>query len=74
MTDEEYLQYCRELLQEFSLALSERAEHLPDSDPLRELSAAYSELASGTMNLYEEGPGLVALGREISRRQRRRFP
>ena len=59
MDDAQYLSHCRSLLKEFAGALHQRTEFLPPDDTLRELSAAFSGLASGERDLYIEGPGLV---------------
>ena len=60
MDDSQYAQYCRDQLNEFAATLQKRTEELPDGDSLKELAAAFSELADGERDLYGEGPGLVA--------------
>ena len=59
MDDAQYLSHCRALLKQFAATLDQRTEFLPPEDTLRELSAAFSELASGERDFYIEGPGLV---------------
>ena len=60
MDDAQYAGYCREQLSEFSDSLVKRTEHLPEDDALRELAAAFAELAQGDRDLYVDGPGLVS--------------
>ena len=59
MNDEQYLDHCLEVLAGFAQELALRAEHLPPSDPLRELAGAFGELGRGAGDLYTEGPALV---------------
>lgn len=60
MNDAQYLDHCRELLSEFAGSLTARTKALPESDPLRELAAAYQALADSGGDLYTKGPELVA--------------
>ena len=60
MNDAQYLQYCRDLLADFSLSLSQQSEHLPEDDPLRELALAFSRLVENPEELYAQGPALVS--------------
>jgi hypothetical protein len=59
MNDQQYLLYCRDLLEDFSKDFCLRLEHLPDADPLRSLAAEFSLLAAGDGDLYADGPALV---------------
>ncbi len=59
MDDAQYLEHCKGLLTEFAAGLRQRTDFLPPEDTLRELSGAFSELASGDRDLYIEGPALV---------------
>lgn len=60
MDDAQYASHCRELLQQFAGDMIKRTEHLPESDSLRELAAAFAELSDGTRDLYLDGPPLVS--------------
>ena len=60
MNDQQYLQYCRDLLAEFSASFARRSEHLPEDDPLRELADAFSRLCATPEELYSQGPALVS--------------
>ena len=60
MNDQEYLEHCLELLDEYSMDLAKRTEHLPPEDPLRELCDAFSALADSHPDLYARGAELVA--------------
>lgn len=60
MDDSQYATYCRAQLRGFSDTMLTRTEHLPENDSLRELAAAFAELASGARDLYLDGPGLVS--------------
>jgi len=59
MNDEQYLQYCGELLASFAKDLVTRTEHLPTEDSLRELAASFQALANGEGDVYTEGANLV---------------
>ena len=59
MNDEQYLQYCHDLLSGFAREFSLRVENLPEEDPLRLLAAEFSRLAAGDGDPYVEGPTLV---------------
>ena len=59
MNDEQYLQYCAELLTSFAQELVTRTEHLPADDSLRELAANFKALADSGEDLYTEGANLV---------------
>ena len=60
MDDAQYANYCREQLQDFAATLVKRTEHLPENDSLRELAAAFGQLADGERDLYLDGPQLVS--------------
>ena len=60
MDDAQYASHCRELLKQFAGDTIKRTEHLPESDSLRELAAAFGELSDGTRDLYVDGPALVS--------------
>ena len=60
MNDQEYLEHCLELLDEYSMDLAKRTEHLPPEDPLRELCDAFCALADNHTDLYARGAELVA--------------
>lgn len=59
MNDQQYLQYARERLAEFSRTLALRASHLPPEDPLRALAGAFEAVNADTDALYNETPALV---------------
>ena len=59
MNDEQYLQYCAELLTSFAQELVTRTEHLPAEDSLRELAANFQAVANSGEDLYTEGANLV---------------
>lgn len=60
MNDEQYLDHCRALLADFAREITRRAEHLPDSDPLRELATAFTTLVDEPASLYTTGPALTS--------------
>ena len=60
MDDAQYASYCRDQLQDFATTLVKRTEHLPENDSLRELAAAFRQLADGERELYLDGPQLVS--------------
>lgn len=60
MNDEQYLEHCRALLNDFAQTLASRTEHLPQDDALRELAAAFADCAATDTDLYIRGPDLVA--------------
>lgn len=59
MNDEQYLTHCRTALGRFADELAVRANHLPPTDPLRELADAFRTLCDNAGDLYSEGPALV---------------
>lgn len=59
MDDASYLQYCRELLAEFSSAFAARTRQLPAEHSLRELADAFESLESSD-DFYGMGPDLAA--------------
>jgi len=59
MDDATYLSHCHSLLEEFAGTLQKRTEFLPPEDSLRDLSDSFTALASGELDIYNEGPGLV---------------
>jgi len=59
MNDEQYLQHCRGLLNDFARELGQRTEFLAEEDPLRQLSRGFQRVAEGQENLYTEGPLLI---------------
>jgi hypothetical protein len=60
MDDAHYARHCLEQLQAFADTFNARTAHLPEEDALRELGRAFTELASGSRDLYLEGPALVS--------------
>jgi hypothetical protein len=61
MNDEQYLQYCRTLLADFSHTFATRTAALPADHPLRELALGFKELDDRTaVDLYTLGPDLVS--------------
>jgi hypothetical protein len=60
MNDEQYLEYCRSLLGQFTATLVTRTEQLPQEHPLRELAAGFESLDADPSDVYERGPELVA--------------
>lgn len=60
MDDAQYVTYCRDQLSEFAATLVKRTEHLPENDSLRELAAAFRQLADGERDLYLDGASLVS--------------
>jgi hypothetical protein len=59
MNDQQYLQYARERLAEFSRTLVLRSSHLPEDDPLRGLAQAFEAANLDTETLYAEVPQLI---------------
>lgn len=59
MNDEQYLDHCLGLLKEFCRDLVQRVDHLPEDDPLRELTDAFGQLSEAPAELYGTGPALV---------------
>lgn len=59
MNDQQYLQYCHEQLSEFADTLFQRTTTLAEDDPLRQLAAAFQNLANGHLDLYRDGPRLI---------------
>lgn len=59
MNDQQYLQYARERLAEFSRTLVLRSSHLPEDDPLRGLAQAFEAANLDTETLYAEVPLLI---------------
>lgn len=59
MTDEQYLQHCRSLFNDFSKAMLTRTESLSGTDSLRELALAFEKVAGCEEDLYEKGPSLI---------------
>ena len=60
MDDAQYASHCRGLLKQFAEDMVKRTEHLPESDSLRELAAAFIQLSDGERDLYIDGPSLVS--------------
>jgi hypothetical protein len=60
MNDEQYLAQSLEQLQTFAAGLATRTGHLPEDDALRQLADGFSDLASGKLDLYRDGPALVS--------------
>jgi len=61
MNDEQYLKYCRTLLNEFSRTFATRTAQLPADHPLRELALGFTDLDDTTaVDLYTLGPELVS--------------
>ena len=60
MNDEQYLAQSLEQLQTFAAGLATRTGHLPEDDALRQLAEGFSDLASGKLDLYRDGPALVS--------------
>lgn len=60
MDDAQYASHCRAQLKKFAEDMTRRTEHLPESDSLRELAAAFAELGDGDRDLYLDGPSLVS--------------
>ena len=60
MDDQQYANYCLDLLREFADTTEKRLEHLPDGDTLQELGSRFRALASGEADLYIEGAALVS--------------
>jgi hypothetical protein len=59
MNDEHYLDYCSNLLDGFAKDLTQRTVSLPEDNPLRQLSQAFTDLAAQRENLYETGGELI---------------
>lgn len=59
MNDDQYLEHCRELLNEFARGLLARTEHLPADDSLRELAESFCALGSSSEDFYARGPALI---------------
>jgi len=60
MNDEQYLQHCTGLLEQFTQEFLKRTDALDEEDSLRELAVAFSRLTSGASDLYSEGRNLVS--------------
>ncbi len=59
MNDEQYRQYCLDLLSRFAGLMEKEVEGASADDPLRELAEAFASLNQGGDH-YEKGPALVA--------------
>ncbi|PLW83292.1 hypothetical protein CWI75_07790 [Kineobactrum sediminis] len=59
MNDTQYLQYCRNLWQQFSDTLNKRCASLDDEHPLRLLATEFARLADDQEDLYRDGPDLI---------------
>ena len=57
MDDNQYLQYCKGLLQNFNSDMRQRTADLADDDPLRQWVLAMSD---ENMDIYSDGPTLVS--------------
>jgi hypothetical protein len=61
MNDQQYLDYCRALLTDFSRTFATRTAKLPQDHPLRELALAFTDLDNATAgDLYTLGPELAS--------------
>jgi hypothetical protein len=60
MNDNQYRQHCLEMLSKFSQLMTQQAQATSETDPLRELSAAFAALVDGSSDLYSAGPDLVS--------------
>ena len=60
MDDNSYRDYCLGQLASFAELVAQRAEKASEGDPIRGLAEGFATIATGT-DLYERGPGLVAL-------------
>ena len=60
MDDQQYREHCLGLLENFAAIMAKRAENASGDDPLRGLADGFATIATG-QDLYERGPGLVAL-------------
>ncbi len=60
MNDQQYLEHCCEVLQQYAEQFVQRTADLADDDSLRQLALGFSELATGERDLYLDGPGLVS--------------
>ena len=60
MTEQQYLDYNRSLLKQFTRTFTSRTEQLPQEHPLRELAEAFTNLEVSAGKLYSEAPPLVA--------------
>ena len=60
MDDDQYRHYCLGLLANFADLIDAEAEKASEGDPIRDLAAGFRTIAGGE-DLYERGPGLVAL-------------
>lgn len=60
MDDQQYRQHCLTAFGEFTRALTAQAEPLPDTDPLKELAAAFAAIDTQGSDLYDTTELLVA--------------
>ena len=60
MNDNEYLEHCVGLLQDFSREFLTRTRDLTPENDLRDLALAFASLTSGERDMYLEGPALVS--------------
>jgi len=60
MNDQQYLQYCRDLMASFARDLSARVDSLPAEDPLKNLAGEFLELGKNGKDLYGDGPTLIS--------------
>ncbi len=59
MNDQQYLQYCLELLAGFAKQFALRVNHLPAEDPAQALAHEFDRLVAGDGDLYGDGASLV---------------
>jgi hypothetical protein len=60
MTEQQYLDYNRALLAQFTLTFTTRTEQLPHDHPLRELAQSFAALQESGGDFYSEAPVLIA--------------
>lgn len=60
MNDEQYLQHCTTLLDEFSRQFLKRTESLGEEDSLRELAVAFGDISSDASDIYAQGQTLAS--------------
>lgn len=59
MNDQQYRDYCLELLSRFAQLMDKQSQQTSSDDPFRELAGEFQQLAAGT-DLYDSGPQLVS--------------
>jgi hypothetical protein len=59
MNDQQYRDYCLQLLSRFATLMDEQSRQTSSDDPFRELAGEFQQLAAAT-DLYDSGPLLVS--------------